>query len=143
MQVSPKKRPISLGFVAPAYHPAPFDTRVIAGALPQYNKVVYDPPSSYMDTLEQNFKKEQIDRMATSLTESTKRPNTGDIKPRRRWHQPVDPKMASSPNLPLLQIEPIRHGNPFDPLMIKRRLNSSSIDVGTRINRLRAFIEVN
>ena len=40
-QVSELKRSRSLGYVAPANHPAPFDNRVVAGSLPQYEKVVH------------------------------------------------------------------------------------------------------
>ena len=40
-QVSELKRSRSLGYVTPANHPAPFDNRVVAGSLPQYEKVVH------------------------------------------------------------------------------------------------------
>ena len=40
-QVPELKRSRSLGYVTPANHPAPFDNRVVAGSLPQYEKVVH------------------------------------------------------------------------------------------------------
>ena len=46
------KRSRSLGYVAPAKHPAPFDTRVVAGSLPQYEKVVHKATDeSFLDTM--------------------------------------------------------------------------------------------
>ena len=97
-----------MGYVEPAYHPAPFDTRVIAGAPPQYEKVVYQVNErNVKKTLEKLRKSYEIDNLAASLTEPTIMPKSSQ---RRRWNQ--DPKQNG--NADVFQTSLM-----FPPIMIK------------------------
>ena len=74
-----------LGYVEPVYHPAPFDTRYQAGALPQYEKVVYQVNERNVKKTFANLRKSyELENLAASLTEPTLVTKTSK---RRRWNQ--------------------------------------------------------
>ena len=136
----------------PAFHPAPFDTRVIAGALPQYEKVVYSPPddldSTYFDTINYHRKVEEIDTLAATLTEPTIQPKPAGT--RRKWNL-LDPGLKnfkSSPDLLQIPEERPKLARETTTILDSPEFNldrrQTRFQKGSRsLNRLRAFIEVN
>ena len=85
MDIKREKQRGFIGYVEPAYHPAPFDTRVVAGELPQYEKVVYQVNErnvrNTFDKLRQSY---ELENLAASLTEPTVVTKSSR---RRRWNQ--------------------------------------------------------
>ena len=74
-----------LGYVEPAYHPAPFDTRHQVGAPPVYEKVVYQVnEKNVKKTFEKLRQSYELENLAASLTEPTLVTKTSK---RRRWNQ--------------------------------------------------------
>ena len=74
-----------MGYVEPAYHPAPFDTRVQAGAPPVYEKVMYQVNErNVKKTFEKLRQSYEIENLAASLTEPTVITKSSR---RRRWNQ--------------------------------------------------------
>ena len=109
-----------LGYVEPAYHPAPFDTRYQAGALPQYEKVVYQVnEKNVKKTFEKLRKSYELENLAASLTEPTLVTKTSK---RRRWNQ--DPNGGTG--------NVFQSSIMFPPIMIKSESNciESSSDGG-------------
>ena len=141
------KRSRSLGYVAPAKHPAPFDTRVVAGSLPQYEKVVHKATDeSFLYTLAKHEKAEEIRQLADALTQ----PSTATT--RRRWS--LKPDFKSTPDLARIPEEPdsrpklVRNVTKvLQESEIKfQRPHTRPINEHSRfasLNRIRAFIEVN
>lgn len=77
-----------IGYVEPAYHPAPFDTRVQAGAPPQYEKVVYKVNErNVKNTFAKLRQSYELENLAASLTEPTVITKSSR---RRRWNQDVN-----------------------------------------------------
>ena len=74
-----------IGYVEPVYHPAPFDTRVIAGAPPQYEKVVYQVNErNVKNTFKKLRRSYEIENLAATSTEPT---ISSKSSRRRRWNQ--------------------------------------------------------
>ena len=100
-----------LGYVEPAYHPAPFDTRYQAGAPPVYEKVVYQVnEKNVKKTFEKLRKSYELENLAASLTEPTLVTKTSK---RRRWNQ--DPNGGNG--------NVFQSSIMFPPIMIKSESN--------------------
>ena len=85
MEINREKQNRLIGYVEPAYHPAPFDTRVQAGALPQYEKVMYQVNErNVKNTFAKLRQSYELDNLAASLTEPTVVTKSSR---RRRWNQ--------------------------------------------------------
>ena len=117
-----------IGYVEPAYHPAPFDTRYQAGAPPQYEKVMYQVnEKNVKKTFEKLRKSYELENLAASLTEPTLVTKTSK---RRRWNQ--DPNGGNG--------NAFQSSIMFPPIMIKSESNCTEIQ-GARGQQNHEFLE--